>query len=174
MNGMNSMSGMNGDCPTFYGKYRGTVTDNDDPNGLGRIRVKVLDVLGDKESGWALPALPYAGDGVGLYLIPPKDALVWVEFEHGDPDYPVWTGCFWLSEYAVPAEASGPDIKLLKTGIATITINDDQSDASITIETSKGMKLVMDSTSIEISNGKQKITFSTSSVSVNDGALEVI
>jgi uncharacterized protein involved in type VI secretion and phage assembly len=89
------MNESNGGCPEFYGKYRGIVTDNEDPNRLGRIRVHVQDVLGDLESGWALPALPYAGDGVGLYLIPPVDAFVWVEFEHGDPDYPIWTGCFW-------------------------------------------------------------------------------
>jgi len=170
MNGMNDMDGAG---PPFYGKYRGKVTDNDDPNGLGRVRVKVQDVLGDQESGWALPATPYAGDGVGLYLIPPKDAFVWVEFEHGEPDYPIWTGCFWLSQSTVPTEASGPDIKLLKTSIATITINDSDSDSSITIKTTKNLKIVMDTNGIEISNGQQKITLSSSSVSVNDGALEV-
>jgi len=168
MNGMNGM-----DCPRFYGKYRGIVTDNDDPNGLGRIRVKVQDVLGNQESGWAMPALPYAGDGVGLYLIPPVDAFVWVEFEHGDPDYPIWTGCFWLTSQTVPQEASGPDIKLLKTDIATITIDDSDNESSITIETTNGLKIVMDTDGIEVSNGEQKITLSSSSVSVNDGALEV-
>lgn len=168
---MYDMNGMGDDYQTFYGKYRGVVTDNDDPNGLGRVRVKVQDVLGDQESGWALPALPYAGDSVGLYLIPPVDAFVWVEFEHGNPDYPVWTGCFWLSDTKVPSEASGPNIKLLKTDIATITIDDDEG--SITIENDSGMKIVMDSEQIEISNGGQSITLSADSVSVNDGALEV-
>src|SRR5690242_16334218 len=94
-------SRMNGQGPPFYGKYRGVVTDNADPLMLGRVRAKVQDVLGDNESGWALPSSPYAGDGVGLFLIPPKDALVWVEFEHGDPDYPIWSGCFW-SEGHIP------------------------------------------------------------------------
>ena len=168
---MYDMNGMDDDYQTFHGKYRGIVTDNDDPNGLGRVRVKVLDVLGDQESGWALPALPYAGDNVGLYLIPPVNAFVWVEFEHGNPDYPVWTGCFWLSDTKVPSEASGPNIKLLKTDIATITIDDDEG--SITIENDSGMKIVMDSEQIEISNGGQSITLSADSVSVNDGALEV-
>ena len=54
---------------TYFGKYRGIVTDNDDPNRLGRLRVRVQDVLGDQESGWALPAVPYAGNGVGLSSI---------------------------------------------------------------------------------------------------------
>jgi uncharacterized protein involved in type VI secretion and phage assembly len=168
---MYDMNGMGDDYQTFYGKYRGVVTDNDDPNGLGRVRVKVQDVLSDQESGWALPALPYAGDSVGLYLIPPVDSFVWVEFEHGNPDYPVWTGCFWLSNTKVPSEASGPSIKLLKTDIATITIDDDAG--SISIENDSGMKIVMDSQQIEISNGGQSITLSAESVSVNDGALEV-
>ncbi len=171
MSGMNST---NGDWPTFYGKYRGIVTDNDDPNGLGRIRVKVQDVLGDQESGWALPALPYAGNGVGLYLIPPTNAFVWVEFEHGDPDYPVWTGCFWGASDTVPASPAGPDMKVLKTNICTITINDSDSDSSVTIETQDGMKMVMNTEGIEISNGDNKITLSSASVSVNDGALEVM
>jgi uncharacterized protein involved in type VI secretion and phage assembly len=170
---MNEMNGMDGDYSPLYGKYRGVVTDNNDPNGLGCLRVKVQDVLGDQESGWALPALPYTGDGVGLYLIPPVDAFVWVEFEHGDPDYPIWTGSFWLSQRAVPTEASGPDIKLLKTDIATITINDSNDESSITIETTNGLKIVMDTNGIEMSNGSQTITLSAGSVSINDGALEV-
>ena len=56
------------------------------------------------DSGWALPAVPYAGDGVGFFMIPPIGASVWIEFEHGDPDYPIWTGCFW----ADAGPAAGP------------------------------------------------------------------
>ena len=168
------MNDTNGNCPTFYGKYRGVVTDNQDPNGLGRVRFKAQDVFGEKESGWAMPSLPYAGDGVGLYLIPPKDAFVWIEFEHGDPEYPIWTGCFWLSKDNVPEGASGPDIKMLKTGVCTITLNDlpGPGDGGITIET-YGMKIIMDSQGIKITNGNASVELSGKIVSINDDALEV-
>lgn len=156
---------------TFYGKYRGIVTDVSDPLKLGRVRAKVQDVYGEaKVSGWAMPALPYAGNGVGLYLIPPVDAWVWIEFEHGDPDYPIWTGCFWSGNDQLPGDPVNPAVKVLKTDSATITLDD--SAGSIQIETGS-LKIVMDNQGIELSNGSQKVKLSSSSVSINDGALEV-
>jgi hypothetical protein len=98
---------------------------------------------------------------------------VWIEFEHGDPEYPIWTGCFW-AQGEVPASPAVPDTKMLKTNIATITINDSASSGSITIETNKGMKIVMDTSSIEITNGQgASVKWSGNQVSVNSGALEV-
>jgi uncharacterized protein involved in type VI secretion and phage assembly len=167
------MNDTNGGCPTFYGKYRGVVTDNQDPNGLGRVRVKVQDVLGQKESGWAMPSVPYAGDGIGLYLIPPVSAFVWIEFEHGDPEYPIWTGCFWLSKDSVPEGASGPNIKMLKTDVGTITLDDSPGSGGITIETTDGMKITMNSEGIKITNGEASVELSGIKVSINDDALEV-
>jgi len=163
---------MNGQRP-FYGKFRGVVSDNGDPNNLGRIRAKVPDVYGDEESGWALPSVPYAGKSVGLFLVPPTNALVWIEFEHGDPDYPIWSGCFW-ADGEVPVSPASADKKVLKTGAGTITLDDTQGSTSITIETTNNLKLKMDQQGIEISNGSQKIMISSSSVSVDDGALEVM
>lgn len=166
------MNDTNTGCPTFHGKYRGVVTANKDPDRLGRIRAKVQDVLGDRESGWALPALPYAGDGVGLYLIPPIDAFVWIEFEHGDPDYPIWTGCFWGGRDRLPVSPVSPDVKVLKTGSATITLDDQPGKGSVKIETGN-LKIVMDSQGIELSNGSQTVKLSSANVSINNGALEV-
>lgn len=90
----------------YYGLYRGYVVDNKDPEGMGRLKVSVPAVLGiDDEtekpliSGWAYPKFPVAGNGWGLNLIPPiknpdgSNVMVWVEFEQGDVDYPVWSGC---------------------------------------------------------------------------------
>jgi len=156
----------------FYGKFRGVVSDNRDPSNLGRIRARVADVFAEDESGWAMPAVPYAGSSVGLFLIPPTNASVWIEFEHGNPDYPIWTGCFW-AENEVPVSPASADKKVLKTKAGTITLDDTSGSNSITIETNNNLKIKMDQQGIEISNGSQKIMVSSSSVSINDGALEI-
>ena len=158
----------------FLGKFRGVVTDNSDPLFLGRVRARVQDVLGENDSGWALPSLPYAGKGVGLFLVPPVDASVWIEFEHGDPDYPIWTGCFW-SQGELPATPAVAEMKVLKTDAGTITINDLPGVGGITIETSAGMKIVINMQGIEINDGiGGSIKLTGPQISINDGALEVI
>ncbi|MFJ9456291.1 phage baseplate assembly protein V [Kitasatospora sp. NPDC101447] len=86
----------------YFGKYRGEVTSVDDPLKSGRLKAKVPEVLGDVETGWALPCTPYAGQRSGLYTVPPVGSALWVEFEAGDPSRPIWTGCWWG-----PLEAPG-------------------------------------------------------------------
>ena len=158
----------------FLGKYRGIVTDNRDPQMLGRIRAKVQDVLGGNDSGWALPCTPYAGDGVGLFLLPPENASVWIEFEHGDPDYPIWTGCFWATG-EVPASPAVPEKKMLKTDAGTITIDDTKGSGGITIETTAGMKIAITSSGIEIDDGQGgTVKLTGPKVAINDSALEVV
>jgi uncharacterized protein involved in type VI secretion and phage assembly len=157
----------------FYGKHRGKVTSNTDPLMQGRIRAKVPAVFGDDECGWALPSAPYGGDGVGFFFVPPVDANVWIEFEGGDPDYPIWTGCFW-DIGKTPAVPGLEGIKIIKTDTATIKISDLPGIGGITIETTNGLKMVMDITGIELSNGAASVKLTPASVSVNNGALEVI
>lgn len=157
----------------MFGKFRGVVSDNRDPLMLGRIRAKVSDVFGDNESGWAMPALPYAGKSVGLFLVPPTDAFVWIEFEHGDPEYPIWSGCFW-AQGEVPASPAVAEMKVLKTDLVTVTINDLPGAGGLTIETTQGMKIKISATGIEIDNGMgASIKLSGPQTSVNGGALEV-
>lgn len=76
-----------------YGKYRGTVVDNVDPGGRGRIQVHVPNV--SDTSFWAVPCLPAGGPPQAQFHPPPIGAGVWVEFEGGDPASPVWAGNMW-------------------------------------------------------------------------------
>jgi len=157
----------------FFGKYRGHVENNIDPQQMGRVQVSVPAVLGEGTLSWAMPCVPYAGSGVGLFAIPPNGANVWVEFEGGDPDYPIWSGCFWgLGE--VPALPAIAEMKVLKTAAGTITVNDLPGVGGIKIETILGAKIEITARGIEIDNGMGgSITLMGPQVSVNNGALEV-
>jgi uncharacterized protein involved in type VI secretion and phage assembly len=157
----------------YFGKYRGEVTDNTDPLMLGRVRAKVPAIFGDNDSGWALPCAPYAGNGVGFFFIPPVGAKVWIEFEAGNPEVPIWSGGFWGTGEP-PKTPAMPSIKIIKTDTATITLDDTPGAGGITIETSSGLKIVMNLSGIELNNSSAKIKLTPASVSVNDGALEVI
>lgn len=162
----------------FFGKYRGKVENNVDPYQQGRLQVSVPAVLGDGRLSWAMPSVPYAGSQVGFFMIPPKDANVWVEFEAGDPDYPIWTGCFWgVGE--VPVLPAVADRKMIKTGAVTVELNDLSGAGGLTIEVvppavSTPLKLVFNSSGIELTNGGSSVKLTAASVSVNNGALEVI
>jgi uncharacterized protein involved in type VI secretion and phage assembly len=162
----------------FYGKYRGVVTDNQDPKKLGRVRASVPDVFGDDESGWAMPCAPFGGGGAGFFALPGKGAGVWIEFEHGDPDYPVWTGCWFgaTSELPAPLLSSPPDQVMIVTAKgAKVTLSDVPGSGGITLETAAGAKISLTSSGIEIDNGKgASVKLSGTQVSVNGGALEVV
>ncbi len=157
----------------FFGKYRGQVQNNVDPMQLGRLQISAPAVLGEGTLSWAMPSVPYAGSGVGFFAIPPVGANVWVEFEAGDPDYPIWSGCFWGSG-EVPAAPAVEAMKVFKTSTATITLNDLPGAGGITIETTAGMKIAIGATGIEISAGAGTVDVKGTKVSVNNGALEVI
>jgi uncharacterized protein involved in type VI secretion and phage assembly len=79
----------------FFGKYRGMVLNNIDPMQMGRIMVQVPDVSNVLPSTWAMPCVPFAGIQNGFFVLPAIGSGVWIEFEQGDPDYPIWTGGFW-------------------------------------------------------------------------------
>ena len=158
----------------FFGKYRGKVENNIDPMQLGRVQVSVPAVLGEGSMSWAMPCVPYAGPGVGFFAIPPVGANIWVEFEGGDPDYPIWSGCFWGTG-EVPAQPAVAEMKVFKTDSGTITLNDLPGAGGITIETTTGMKIVISALGIEINNGQGgSIKLTGPQVSVNEGALEVV
>jgi uncharacterized protein involved in type VI secretion and phage assembly len=155
-----------------YGRYRGIVTDNEDEKNLGRLKARVPKVLGNVETGWALPAAPFAGDGVGLFSVPPPGSGVWIEFEAGDVSRPIWSGCWW-ADGQLPDQAT-PAIRVLKTVSGhTITLDDTDGSEKVEVTDKNGAKIVMDNSGVEISKGSQKVKLSQNSVIVNDGALEV-
>ena len=161
----------------YFGKYRGTVTDIQDPMMKGRIRARVSDVMGDKESGWALPCFPFAGSGMGFFGLPKVGAGVWIEFEHGDPDYPIWVGGWFGSMSDLPSDLLTPPYKktMIKTeGGNLIILDDSPGVGGITLQTAGGQKIVVSSTGIEINDGQGGvIKLSGPQVSINNGALEV-
>ncbi|HVN06238.1 MAG TPA: phage baseplate assembly protein V [Bryobacteraceae bacterium] len=135
----------------YFGKYRGHVTDNSDPNNLGRVKAKVPRVLGDEETGWALPAFSYGGASEqGFFAVPDIGAGVWIEFEGGDLSYPVWTGT-WYTSGAIP-ESAQPAQKVLKTKSGHKIVLDDDA-GSLTITDSNDNTIAMDSSSIQITAG---------------------
>jgi len=167
---------MNG--PPYFGKYRGIVSDNKDPLFTGRVRAKVPDVLGDEESGWAMACTPFAGSGAGFFAIPDVGVGVWIEFEQGDPDYPVWTGCWWGSAADVPSEVLVPPYQkvIIKSfGGNSITLDDTPGIGGILIQTAAGQKISLTALGLEIDNGQGgAIKMLGPQVSINNGALDVI
>jgi uncharacterized protein involved in type VI secretion and phage assembly len=153
----------------FYGKYRGSVTQID--ADTLRIKAKVPSVLGDVESGWSLPCVPYAGSSVGLAFLPEVGSGVWIEFEGGDVSYPVWVGCYWR-DGEIPSDAT-PTVKAIVTAKGSKILLDDDAQ-TITLTDSSNNKVTMSSSGITLERGSNKIVVSDSNISANDGALEVM
>ena len=130
-----------------YGKYRGFVTDNADPERRARVKLRVPTLLGEAESGWALPCLPCGGlANQGLFAVPGIGAQVWVEFEGGNLDFPIWTGPFWQQSGDVPTEAQDPPTtQVLRTAKGHVFLLEDKDDGeTIQLLHSAGAKLEMD------------------------------
>jgi hypothetical protein len=157
----------------YYGKYRGKVESNVDPLLTGRIQVSCPAALGGGRMSWAMPSAPYGGSGVGFFAIPPKGANIWVEFEGGDTNHPIWSGCFW-EPGQLPPDMAIPQKKVFKTDSATLTLSDLPAPlGGVTIETKDGKKITMNTLSIEITDGTWSIKLTPTSLSINGGALEV-
>ncbi|HXO43188.1 MAG TPA: phage baseplate assembly protein V, partial [Thermoanaerobaculia bacterium] len=121
----------------FLGKYRGTVSDNVDPLALGRI-LAVVPALPGMVINWANPCVPYAGPLAGLFALPPITANVWIEFEAGDPSFPIWSGCFWEElEIPVALDLMPEDpslVKVFRTQCCTLIFNDTPGEGGITLQ----------------------------------------
>jgi uncharacterized protein involved in type VI secretion and phage assembly len=165
----------------YYGKYRGTVMNNIDPMQIGRIQAIVPDVSNYIPTTFAMPCLTMAGKQMGTYMVPQIGSGVWIEFEQGDPDFPIWTGCFWGVVAEVPALAlagnpASPSI-VLQSGLQnTVVVSDlPGPTGGIMLKSTTGATLIVNDTGIYIQNGKgASIALVGSAVTINEGALVVI
>lgn len=165
----------------YYGKYRGTVINNVDPMMVGRLMLMVPDVSSVIPSTWAMPCLPFAGIQNGFYAVPEIGAGVWVEYEQGDPDYPIWTGCFFGTAAEVPALAMATppglqSVVIQTIGQNTLMISDTPGPTGgILLKSQTGAMISVSDVGITISNGQgATIVMVGPTVTVNEGALEVI
>jgi hypothetical protein len=168
----------------YFGKFRGTVAENMDPEQRGRIQVYVPDVLFGIQSTWAESCVPLSGMPgfpMGVYVVPPVDAAVWVEFEHGDPNRPIWVGCRFPSSSDVPSAATDGvpgDANIIIQSLAKhfIMISDVPGEGGITLQSSSGAKIVVTDIGITLSSGDEgtSIELTEASVDINSGTLTVL
>lgn len=165
----------------FYGKYRGTCINNVDPQQMGRIQAIVPDVSSLLLTSWALPCMPFGGVNSGFFAVPSIGAGVWIEFEQGDPDYPIWVGTYWGSAaeipklaFTVPPAVSGVTLETtLQNGIVVSDVPG--PTGGIMLKSTTGATIIVNDTGIYIQNGKgASIDMVGPNVTINKGALTII
>lgn len=174
------------DGKKYWGKYRGTVLQNVDPLQAGRLQVVVPDVMSLLPTTWAEPCVPLAGPTgppMGVYMVPPIGTGVWVEFEHGDPNRPIWVGCRWGAPSDVPLMAragnpADPNIviqSLLQNMIMVSDMPPSPLTGGIILRSTLGAMIVVNDSGIYISNGKgAMITLIGTAIDFNVGALTIV
>ena len=165
----------------YFGKYRATVVNNVDPMQIGRIQVMASDVSNLIPTTWAMPCFPIAGKQMGAYLIPQVGAGVWVEFEQGDSDYPIWTGSYYGTAAEVPVLAlagipASPNIVFQTTAQNALVVSDlPGPTGGVMLKSTTGASIIVNDTGIYIQNGKgASIVMTGPTVTVNNGALVVV
>lgn len=162
-----------------FGKYRAIVIANVDPLGLGRIRAEAPDLGATSLLNWAMPCVPVAGPGAGMLAIPPVGASIWLEFERGDLDFPIWVGGFWTDGAQLPGDGAplpgSFSLTLQTPGGNRIHVSDDPGEAGgIMLATASGATLAINGNHIRIANGAgASIELAGPTVTINGGALEV-
>jgi uncharacterized protein involved in type VI secretion and phage assembly len=154
----------------FFGKYRGLVTDVDDPEKMGRVKAQVPEIYHEAESPWALPSVPFAGPQHGFVLIPEVSDGVWVEFEGGDPSRPIWTGCWWASgELPDPGDTQ---VRVLVTKAGHKLVLDDQNK-EIHLLHSGGAEIKMTDDDVTLTIGQSEVKMTSDDISLKNGTTEI-
>lgn len=165
----------------IYGVVIGVVTNNQDPDKLGRVKVKFPWLSDVDESAWARVAAPMAGKQRGVYFLPEVDDEVLVAFQFGDPCFPYVLGALWNGKDAPPVtnddgknnvrmikSRSGHVVKLNdEDGKETIEIIDKSQKNSIVIDTSKNTITVTTDKDITLSATKGTIKLDAETVEIS-------
>jgi hypothetical protein len=171
-----------GRCQRFFGKYRGTVINNIDPMQMGRIMAQVPAISALLPTTWCMPCYPLAGTASGISFVPQLRSGVWIEFEGGDPDYPIWTGCFYGlgAERPLDAAASNPASpsmvfqSQLMNAIVVSDLPPTPKTGGIVLKSATGASIVVNDSGIYIDNMKgARIWLTGKAVIINDGALTI-
>jgi uncharacterized protein involved in type VI secretion and phage assembly len=156
-----------------YGKYRGKIVEIGSGEQLGFVRALVPAVYGEAlESPWAAPAAPFGGDAYGWLMLPKLDDGVWIEFEGGDCDLPVWSGFWWAKNDRKPSRVSAERRVLASPKGHQLVFDDDAG--LLLFKHADGPQIALEKNSIRIQfNDQQKIVIDANGVHVNGTALEV-
>lgn len=169
----------------FFGKYRGTVINNIDPEQIGRIQAIVPAVSNVVPMSWAMPCVPFAGKSEGFFAVPQIGSGVWIEFEGGDPDKPIWVGGFWgiFAEVPVLAQVPPPippgQNVCIQTTLQNMMMVSDAAPTPLTggivLKSTTGAMIVVNDSGIYIQNGKgASIMMVGPAVNINMGALTIV
>lgn len=141
----------------FYGTYKGQVVDNQDPDGQGKLKVHCPTIHGDTyPDTWAWPISPFAGRQFGFFAIPDKDEWVWVVFDHGRPEYPIWSGGWWGDGDPTSDMVPTNVVLAVKEGLKVIL---NRQDKSILIQKDAQNSILIDDNGITIITNKDvKVT----------------
>lgn len=167
----------------LFGVYEGTVVSNSDPELRGRLLLSVPDALSLLPTTWAQPCTPLSGPTgppMGVYMVPPVGAGVWVMFERGDVDHPIWIGGRWGSSADVPPLAHAgvpfsPNIVMQTAGQHAFVISDlPGPTGGLMLKSASGASIIVNDTGIYIQNGKgASLVMTGPTVTVNNGALVI-
>lgn len=136
----------------YFGKYRAKVQNVNDPEKRGRIRVLCPKVLGNSVSNWCEPCVPVAYNFGGDFAVPKVGETVWIEFEAGDVNKPVYTGGWWAKNGA-PLSPYNTNTRCIEWNGCMIVMSEGNSDISAP-------------SSVNIYVGGNRITISSNGVDI--------
>jgi uncharacterized protein involved in type VI secretion and phage assembly len=142
------------------GVAQGTVSNNQDPEGLARVKLRLPWRGKDFETDWVRIVTPMGGSDRGVYFLPEVGDEVLVAFDRDDIRYPYVLGFLWSRTDAPPEKNSNQknDIRIIKSRKGHVLKFDDSDPGVIQIELSDGKKITIDGTGIELNDGSNKVT----------------